>query len=189
VSEWAAAVEAVIRESGSWAYLLACGYTVAVAIVPFPAEFPAMLNGALFGPILGTAITWSAALVGAQASFELSRRFGRPLVDRVIPAEMRRRADRLVLASGAAGLLLLRLTPIVAFTAVNWLAGLTPLRRWTFIWTTAVGIVPGAILFTVSGSGLAVLYRRHPAVALALLILAIGVALSVRKRMRRGHRP
>jgi uncharacterized membrane protein YdjX (TVP38/TMEM64 family) len=90
-----------------------------------------------------------------------------------------------VVASGAPGLLLLRLTPVVAFTAINWAAGLTPLSRWTFFWTTAVGIIPGSILFTVSGSGLAALYRRHPVIAIALTIALVSFALLVHRRIRR----
>jgi hypothetical protein len=95
-----ASIETLIEGSGGWAYVLAYGYTMGVAIVPFPAEFPAMLNGIIFGPVLGTMITWSAALVGAQISFELSRRFGRPLVARFLRPEALGRADRVVVASG-----------------------------------------------------------------------------------------
>lgn len=186
MGDWAAGIEALIQGSGGWVYILAYAYTMGVAIVPFPAEFPAMLNGMLFGPALGTLITWSAALLGAQVSFELSRRFGRPLVTRFLNRKTLGRADRLVVASGAPGLLLLRLTPVVAFTAINWAAGLTPLGRWTFFWTTAVGIIPGAILFTVSGSGLAALYRRHPLIALALALALVSFAVLVHRRIARA---
>ena len=129
-----------------------------------------------------------AALIGAHVSFELSRRCGRPLVARFLRDETLDRADRLVLASGALGLLLLRLTPVVAFTALNWAAGLTTLRRWTFLWTTAVGILPGAILFTVSGSGVAALSSRHPALGVALLAFLIGLAVLIHARIRRSSR-
>ncbi|MEE8595620.1 MAG: VTT domain-containing protein [Gemmatimonadota bacterium] len=185
MGEMAGGIETLIQGSGGWAYILAYGYTMGVAIVPFPAEFPAMLNGMIFGPALGTMITWSAALLGAQISFELSRRFGRPLVARFLRPGALGRADRVVVASGAPGLLLLRLTPVVAFTAINWAAGLTPLSRWTFFWTTAVGIIPGSILFTVSGSGLAALYRKHPVIAITLTLALVSFALLVHRRIRR----
>ena len=188
MGELAHAIEAFIKASGPWAYVLAYGYTIAVAIIPFPAEFPAMFNGMLFGPVVGTIITWSAALLGAQASFELSRRFGRPLVARFVRPQAMHRADRLVIASGAPGLLLLRLTPVVAFTAINWVAGLTALPRWTFFWTTALGIVPGAILFTVSGYGLASLYRKRPVLVAGLVLALIGVTILIRRRTKSESR-
>jgi len=169
----AAGIEALIEGSGGWAYILAYGYTMGVAIVPFPAEFPAMLNGMIFGPALGTMITWSAALLGAQVSFELSRRFGRPLVARFLSPGILGRADRLVVASGAPGLLLLRLTPVVAFTAINWVAGLTPLSRWTFLWTTALGILPMTILMVWAGE------RIDKIPLWSWLLLALGALLMV----------
>ena len=73
MEDLAAAIKALIAESGGLGYALAYAYTIAVAIIPFPAEFPAMLNGMLFGSLTGTLITWSAGLIGAHVSFELSR--------------------------------------------------------------------------------------------------------------------
>ena len=62
----------LIEESGAWVYVLAPLFMVAVAIVPIPAEIPAMLNGMVFGARVGALITWSGAIVGAVVSFELS---------------------------------------------------------------------------------------------------------------------
>lgn len=153
----------------------------AIAILPFPAEFPAVLNGMMFGPIVGTLITWSGALAGAQISFELSRRLGRPLAERVVPHSTLARADRFVLGTGWWGLLVPRLIPLVAFTALNWAAGLTPIPRWRFFWTTAVGILPGAIAFTVAGAGASAVVRRFPdltwALAGALTVYVVWLAV------------
>lgn len=143
-----------IEATGPAVYVLAPLFTVAVAILPIPAELPAILNGMVFGPIVGTFVTWICALSGAQVSFELARRYGRPLGERVVPAGVLGRADELVSRAGWPLLLGLRLLPTIAFTAVNWGAGLTPLRRRTFVWTTAIGIAPGAALFTATGAGL-----------------------------------
>jgi len=41
---------------------------------------------------------------------------------------------------------------------------LTPVPRWRFFWTTAVGILPGAIAFTAAGAGVSWLATRLPAV-------------------------
>jgi len=39
----------------------------------------------LWGSVAGTLITWSGAMLGALLAFLISRRFGRPLVERVVP--------------------------------------------------------------------------------------------------------
>ena len=164
---------AFMERFGRWSYVVAPLFMVVVAILPIPAEFPAMLNGMMFGTIVGTTITWLGAIVGAVVSFELARRFGRPLSERVVSPAVLQRADRLVDSAGWPGLLTLRLIPAVAFTAINWGAGFTSVTRWTFVWTTAVGILPGAIAFTASGTGLAVLLRMHPVAAWGVVLMAI----------------
>ena len=174
-------IGAWIEGSGALIYVLAPLFTVAVAILPIPAEIPALINGMAFGPVWGSLITWLSALFGAQVSFELARRFGRPLGERLVPERVLTRADGLVEAAGWPALLALRLIPTVAFTALNWSAGLTKLRRSTFVWTTAVGILPGAIAFTATGSGLLAVLAdpryRVSVYALATLLVLSSVGL------------
>jgi len=171
------AVTAWIESAGPLAYAGAPAFTILVAILPIPAEIPAMLNGVLFGPILGVAVTWAASLLGAWISFELARRWGRPLGRRLVPAGWLDSADALVTRGGWPALLTLRLIPTVAFTAVNWTAGLTGVDRRTFLWTTAVGILPGAAAFTLTGSGLVALLRGMEGRAILLLVVAVAALL------------
>jgi uncharacterized membrane protein YdjX (TVP38/TMEM64 family) len=177
-------ITAFIENAGVWAYVLAPLFMVVVAILPIPAEIPAMLNGMVFGPVAGTTITWGGAVVGAVISCELSRRFGRPLAERLLPERTVVQLDRVAVSAGWPGLLTLRFIPAVAFTAINWAAGLTPIKRWTFMWTTAVGIFPGALIFTVSGTGLGWFYRANPELATVVLVAAVVVLWITVRRYR-----
>ena len=165
-----------LESIGAWAYVLAPLAMAFVAILPIPAEFPAVLNGMMFGPVLGTLFTWGGALAGAQISFELARKLGRPLAERFVHQRSLEKADQIVLKADWWGLLLPRFIPLIAFTALNWGAGLTPVPRRRFFWTTAVGIFPGALVFTASGAGLPFLLERFPATTwvIAGLITAYG---------------
>ncbi len=174
-----------IHDLGFWGYPLAVTLMAAVAVLPIPAEIPAAMNGMLFGPAAGIAVTWTGAMAGAYISFELSRRFGRPLVERMLPARYVGVVDVAVYAVSWPGLLVARLIPAVAFTALNWGLGLTLCRRRTFLWTTALGIIPGTVLFVFSGEGLARLYARQPALAVALAALALAVLYAAGRRMSR----
>jgi uncharacterized membrane protein YdjX (TVP38/TMEM64 family) len=171
------AISTFIEQSGNWTYVLAPLFMIVVAILPIPAEIPAMMNGMIFGAQVGTAITWGGGLMGAMISFELARRLGRPLAEKIISPGVLAKTDTTAVCAGWPGLLLLRLMPVVAFTAINWVAGLTPLSRWTFFWTTALGVLPGAILFTVTGVGVAAFYQRHPELT-PLLIVALIVVVA-----------
>lgn len=179
-----------IEGTGDLVYVLAPLFTVTVAILPIPAELPAALNGMVFGPVLGSLVTWLSAVAGAQVSFELARAWGRPLGRRILSDETLARADELVSKAGWPALLALRLMPAVAFTAVNWGAGLTLLRRWTFFWTTAIGILPGAIAFSTTGSGLIALSRRYglaPVVWSTVAVLMLVAAIFLVRRRARGR--
>ncbi len=172
-----------LESIGVWAYVLAPLAMAFVAILPIPAEFPAVLNGMMCGPVLGTLFTWGGALVGAQISFELARRLGRPLAERFVPEKSLEKADQLVLEADWWGLLLPRFIPVIAFTALNWGTGLTPVPRGRFFWTTAVGIFPGALVFTASGAGLPFLLERFPTATwvIAGLLTAYGGLCLYRK--------
>lgn len=177
-----------IEAAGAWAYVLAPMLMMMVAILPIPAELPALMNGMIFGPWLGSLVTWGGALTGAMISFELSRRLGRPLAERFVPQARLAKADEIVLKGDWWGLLLPRFIPVIAFTALNWAAGLTPVTRWRFFWTTAVGILPGALIFTSSGAGLPILLERFPVATwvVAGLLLAYGVLHLYRGTRRNG---
>jgi uncharacterized membrane protein YdjX (TVP38/TMEM64 family) len=164
---------------GWWAYVVAPLIMAGVAVLPIPAEAPAMINGALFGPLVGTAVSWTGAMLGAHISFELARRMGRPVAERLVTDPALERVDRWVEKAGWWGLLLARFMPLIAFTALNWGAGLTPVSRWRFCWTTAIGIIPGAIVFTASGWGISRLLERLPVLATGLAA-AIALFLGIR---------
>jgi len=191
-------VEDLVVNIGTWietvgplGYVLAPLLMVTVAILPFPAEFPAMVNGMMFGPWVGTLVTWGGAVVGAMISFELSRRLGRPLAERFVPPAALARVDRAVERADWWGLLLPRFIPVIAFTALNWGAGLTPVSRWRFAWTTALGILPGAIVFTAGGAGLPLLVERFPTLmwTVAGLLVAYGGWRLYRSARPAAHLP
>ena len=181
MSGWMAGLEVWLAGLGGWAYVLAPAVMAGVSILPIPAEAPAMANGALFGPVVGSAFTWTGAMVGAWLSYEIARGWGRPLLARWVDGPSLARVERVADSGGWWGLLVLRLIPLVAFTALNWGSGAIGIPRWRFLWTTALGILPGAILFTSTGVGLVALYQRSPSIAALVGVLALSVvAVAVR---------
>ena len=167
-----------LQDHKTAAYWAAPMLMVLVAILPIPAEIPAAMNGMLFGTILGVLMTWAGAMIGAMISYELARCFGRKLSRRFVKQEVVDRLESLK-NTEAPVLLMLRLTPVVAFTVVNWASGLLQVQRSTFVWTTAVGILPGAIVFTASGSAAASLFQRYP-IAVPVVVVAVCGALLIR---------
>lgn len=178
----AAVIEAAIRDLGPWAAAGSIGAMVLHSFVPLPAEVIAVANGMVFGPLLGIALTWAGAMAGAVVAFGLARRFGRPLVVRVVPARHWHRIDGWTATESAGALLLARLVPVISFNLINYAAGLTGVRFGTFLWTTGLGILPVTILCVVAGE---VLIAAPAWAWLAVAAVLAAVWLGAR-RLRRG---
>lgn len=180
-------IEVWLEAIGVWAYVVAPLVMAIVSILPVPAEAPAMVNGMVFGTVVGSLVTWVGAMTGAWISYELARTWGRSLALRMVRQESMQRLDDVAEHAGWWGLLALRFVPVVAFTALNWGAGLCDVPRWRFLWTTALGILPGVVLFTTSGVGLSAIWRRSPPVAAGVVVGVIVLAV-VWERRRRAAR-
>jgi len=156
-------------------YSLASGFTFLTVFLPLPAEAAAFLNGSLFPPTVAFFLTWTWAMAGAGASYEIGRRLGRGPAARIFGEGSMGRVERLIDRAGWPTLLALRLSPVMAFTAINWASGILALSRPVFYWTTAVGLIPGTYVFTMvpqlleSGASTARLAALATAVAIGLL--------------------
>lgn len=172
-----------LRSAGMWTVPVLVGLMIAHNFVPVPGEVIAVCAGAILGTIAGTAVIWIGAMLGAALAFWISRRFGRALVeDRLDPRHLER-LDRIMERQGTAGLVSVRLTPLVAFNVVNYGAGLTNVSWFTFLWTTAIGIVPITALSVYAGAHMVEL---SPAMLLGLTAAAVGIFLVLRFARRPG---
>jgi uncharacterized membrane protein YdjX (TVP38/TMEM64 family) len=84
-------------------------------------------------------------------SFFVSRHLARPWVEAWITRHRRLAAiDGAVEAQGTTMVFLLRLTPLVPFTALNYLLGITSIR-WRDTLLAAPGMLPGTFLYVYYG--------------------------------------
>lgn len=149
-----AGIEELIRSWGMWGMLGSVLLMVLHSFVPFPAEFVAMANGMLYGPVLGTALTWSGAMLGAWLAFGLARLLGRPFVLTMLAERHHAAIDAWAARQGTGALIFSRLIPVISFNLINYAAGLTAISWWTFTWATGLGILPLTTLMVLMGDGL-----------------------------------
>lgn len=146
------AFEDVILSWGHWGILASIGLMVLHSFVPFPAELVALANGMLYGPVWGTLVTWSGAMLGAFLAFGLSRLLGRPFVEAMVARHDWQRLDEWTGEHAPQMVFLARFLPVISFNLVNYAAGLTRISWWTFGWTTGLGILPMTTLMAVMGA-------------------------------------
>jgi uncharacterized membrane protein YdjX (TVP38/TMEM64 family) len=179
----AGSVAKLIRSWGAWGVAATIGLMVVHSFVPFPAEFVALAAGMVYGPFWGTVITWSGAMLGAWLSFGLARLFGRPLVEALVRERYWSKIDAWTESQGASTLFVARLIPVIAFNLINYAAGLTAMRWWTFTWVTGLGILPLTVLMVSLGD------RMHYLGWIEWLLIGLGAgALWVAFRLLRRHR-
>jgi uncharacterized membrane protein YdjX (TVP38/TMEM64 family) len=142
-------VESFVRPWGAWSAVASVLLMVLHSFLPLPAEIIPIANGMLFGAWLGIALTWIGAMLGALMSFALARALGRPFVRLVVSQKRWQAIDGLSPRPGT--LLLVRLVPLISFNLVNYAAGLMGVPWWTFLWTTALGILPLTIAMVLLG--------------------------------------
>lgn len=146
-------------------------YVVIVALSLPGATVASVTGGFLFGLSTGTALNVVSATIGASIIFLAARwGLGRTLSARLDASEgnVRRLMDGLR-NNEISVLFLLRLVPAVPFFVANLLPALVGVRFFNFVWTTALGIVPGALVFTWIGVGLGEVFDRGEDPDLSLL--------------------
>ncbi len=159
----------------------------AATVLALPGLVLTMLGGAVFGFGLGLILNWTGALIGACGAYLLARWLGRDAV-RTLLGDRLRSLDRIASTYGFLGLLRLRLIPLVPFNALNYGAALVGVRLRDFALATAIGIVPGAAVYTYFADALvagAAEARREAfvrvAIAGGLLILLSFVPATARR--------
>lgn len=175
-------------------------YVLIVAFSLPGATVASVTGGFLFGLTIGTTLNVLSATLGAVAIFLAARwGFGAALSARLNASKGRVGALKKRLAeSEVSVLLLLRLVPAVPFFVANLLPALVGVRFFNYLWTTAVGIVPGALVFTSIGVGVGDVFARgetpdlsvfwSPQVIGPLLGLCVLVSLPMIVRMFRGKK-
>ncbi len=142
-----------VREAGAVGGLTFGGVYVASAVLLLPASVLTLGAGFVWGPVLGLAIVLPAALAAATVAFLLGRTVARGWVQRRVAAHPRFRAiDEAVGTGGFKLVLLLRLSPLLPFTLLNYALGLTRVSLGDYVLGSALGMIPGAFLYLYLGS-------------------------------------
>lgn len=154
-----------------------------LCFLPIPSEIVIIVYMQVFGVIWGILYSWLGAILGAVFSLLVVHHVGRPLVEKHVPADKLEKVDQLVHKRGTLGLLILRFTPFIPFHALNYAFGLVPIRLWSFIWTTAIGIAPFDIMLAGGFTGIKEGNISWILFGILLFIGLIGIGIYIRKRI------
>jgi uncharacterized membrane protein YdjX (TVP38/TMEM64 family) len=125
----------------------------AAGVVAFlPGAALTLAGGAIFGVVKGTAIVFSAAVLGSTLAFLVARYLARDFVEKRIAGSAQFAAiDRAIGQQGRKIVFLLRLSPVFPFSFGNYALGLTRVSLVDYV-AGAAGMLPGTFLYVYLGS-------------------------------------
>ncbi|MDX2120134.1 MAG: TVP38/TMEM64 family protein [Gemmatimonadota bacterium] len=159
------------------------GYVVA-AVAFVPGALLTVAAGAVFGVAAGTAYVLVGATLGSAAAFLVSRHLARGAFERRLSDNPRFEAiDHAIALEGRKVVFLLRLSPVIPFTLLNYALGLTRVTFADFM-IASIGMLPGTLLYTYAGKvagDLAALAagQSPPRGAGSVVVLALGFLATV----------
>jgi uncharacterized membrane protein YdjX (TVP38/TMEM64 family) len=172
-------------------------YALAVAFSIPGAVWLTLAGGFLFGTVAATGFVVVAATVGATAIF-LAAKTGLGDALRARTGGWLRRMEDGFRANEVNFMLALRLAPVVPFFVANVAPAFLGVRPRTYVWTTFVGIIPGAAVYASVGAGLGAVFaegRRPdlgvifdwPVLGPLLGLAALSLLPVVARALRKGH--
>ena len=145
-----------------------------VLFAPIPGQTTGLASGFLFGPVLGTVYSMIGLVIGSFIAFYLSRKFGRPFVERIVNKKTLRKLDNLSSERGIFGLFLIYLLPALPDDVICYIAGLTNIKIKNLMIISTIGRLPGFIVLNLVGAGFA---SQSSLFAIILFIIFMLVSL------------
>ena len=147
------AIVAYLQQYQGWGPLilsLILGTQVFLAVIPGHAFMVA--GGYIYGFLAGTLITQVSTVVASQLAYLLARKAGRPFVNRMAPANVIDKWNKLAEKQGVLFFFFAFILPIFPNDLMCFIAGLSSIEPKKFFVANFFGRLPCAIFITLIGS-------------------------------------
>ncbi len=125
--------------------------------------------GAIFGLWQGTLIVSFASTLGATLAFLIARYLLHDLVQERFGSRLKA-INEGIRKDGPFYLFTLRLVPLFPFFIINLVMALTPIRTWTFLWVSQLGMLGGTMVYVNAGTQIAAIETTSDIISPELLI-------------------
>lgn len=149
--DWVAPAVLELANAGPWAPVLFVLLYVAAAVTLAPAFFLTVAAGAMFGVWRGSLIVFVAASLGASVVYGLVSPLARSRLMARVTRNRRVAAIRAaIVGQGAWVMFLLRLSPLIPYTPLNYALALSGVRYRDFV-VALLGMIPAIVMYTYYG--------------------------------------
>ena len=159
VRELTADLLAWVSRRGALSGVILCLAWIPAAVLLVPGSILTLGTGFLFGGVWGLVVVSIGSTLGATAAFIVGRRLGRDWVrERIGGHERMRGVDGAIAREGLKVVLLLRLSPLIPYNALNYALSLTAVGLRDYVLGSWLGMLPGTV-----PRGVEECRRRRPA--------------------------
>jgi uncharacterized membrane protein YdjX (TVP38/TMEM64 family) len=142
-----------LQSLGTWSF---AGFialqAIQVIVAPIPGEVTGILGGFLYGMVPGLILSTVGLTIGSYVAFLLSRVFGRPLAERIVPRSVMSRFDYLLESKGSFLVFLLFFIPGFPKDYFCYIFGLGKITTKEYMILSTLGRLFGTILLSLEGS-------------------------------------
>jgi uncharacterized membrane protein YdjX (TVP38/TMEM64 family) len=125
-------------------------FQVIVALIP--GHILMVAGGYVYGFIPAFCLNLLCTVGGSQLAFLLARWAGRPLVERLAPADALDKWQKVSVQKGLFFFMFSFILPVFPADVMNYVAGLSALSSRKFFIANLVGRIPGVVLLTATGA-------------------------------------
>ncbi|MCR3758834.1 TVP38/TMEM64 family protein [Clostridium felsineum] len=146
-------------------------YSLKPVLLIIPVSALSVIAGGIFGSLKAFFLSMLGCFFSASFAFFLSRKLGRPFVNKLLKGKAMNLDDNLD-KHGFIIMLLMRLAFIFPYDPLSYAAGLTKIKYRDFILGSLVGVMPEMIAYSVIGKS----FEGHFSTKFLLPILFVAVA-------------
>ncbi len=170
------ALERFVEDLGPWGPVgIVVAQIAQVLLAPVPGQITGLVAGYLYGLLWGTVLCMVGLVVGTAMAMGLARRYGRPLVERLVPAPTLARLDATLERRGAPAFFLIFLLPFLPDDLTSFAAGLSSLRLSQLLLLATVGRLPGVVLSVLLGAHAGALGPTELVLLAAVSLVLLGL--------------
>lgn len=148
---------------------------VQVVIAPISHYMIQIAGGIIFGFWLGGALNYIGSTIGSIIVFLLARKYGKPLVNKIVNKRIMSKYESAIQKMGPFGLFLIYFLPIFPDDEIIYLVGLSKMKFKDFLGATLFGRVGG--MFGMAFVGATIAKPTKIGIIIILLLCVIGAVI------------
>ena len=169
------AVSTIVSSFGIFGPIIFMLIQIAQNIVAPIAHYPILLAGGLiFGPLMGFVYNWIGTVIGTYIIILLTKKYGRPLVKRMVNRKFIAKYDHLIKKLSPFGLFIIYFLPVFPDDEITYLIGLSNMSTRNIFLAIILGKTGGA---TLSIMGYDPINGAVPTIIINAIILGIGAII------------